>query len=55
MHYANRECDVYLYCDDYAPIENVQIVQASTAYQSEYTGIIDILIFNESLWIEGSI
>ena len=36
MHYSNRECDVSPYRDDYAPIKNVPIVQADTAYQSVY-------------------
>ena len=51
MHYTNRECDVSPYHDDHAPTKNVPIVQAATAYQSEYTGIIYILIFNEALWM----
>ena len=51
MHYSNRECDVSPYRDDYAPIKNVPIVQAATAYQSVYTGQIYILIFNEALWM----
>jgi len=51
MHYTNRECDVSPYRDDYAPITNVPIVQAATAYQSEYTGQTYILILNEALWM----
>ena len=33
MHYTNSGCDVSPYRDDYAPINNVPIVQAATAYQ----------------------
>ena len=54
MHYTNRECDVSPYRDDYAPITNVPIVQAATAYQSKYTGLIYILILNEALWMGDS-
>ena len=54
MYYTNRERDVSPYRDNYALIKNVPIVQAATAYQSEYTGIIYILIFNESLWMGDS-
>ena len=54
MHYINRECDVSPYCDDYAPIKNVSIVQATTAYQSEYTGQTYIIILNEVLWMGDS-
>ena len=48
MHYTNRKCDVSPYRYDYAPITNIPIVQAATAYQSEYTGLIYIPIFNEA-------
>jgi len=54
MHYTNRECDVSPYRDDYAPIKNVPIVQAATAYQSKYTGQVYILILNEALWMGDS-
>ena len=55
MHYTARECDVSPYRDDYSPIKNVPIVQAATAYQSEYTGQTYILIFNEALWMGDAI
>ena len=54
MHYTNRECNVSLYRDDYAPIKNVPRIQAATAYQYEYIGLINILILNEVLWMGGS-
>ena len=54
MHYTSRECDVSPFRDDYSPIKNVPIVQAGTAYQSEYTGQTHILIFNEALWMGGA-
>ena len=51
MYYTARECDVSPYRDDYSPIKNVPIIQAATAYQSEYTGQTYILILNEALWM----
>ena len=51
MHYTNKECDVSPYRDDYAPVRNVPIVQAATAYTSPYTSQTYILIFNEALWM----
>ena len=55
MHYTSRECDVSPYRDDYESIKNVPIVQAATAYQSQYTGQVYILIFNEALYMGDSI
>lgn len=51
MYYTNREYDVSPYINDYAPIKNVPIVQAATAYTLPFTGQTYILIFNEALWM----
>ena len=51
LNYTGKVCDVSPYRDDYAPVHNVPIVKAATAWQSPHTGQTYILIFNEALWM----
>ena len=54
LHYTRQECDVSMYRDDYAPVQNVPVVSAATAWQSRETGQTYILVFNEALWMGDS-
>ena len=49
LSYTNRFADVYPYNNTYAPIKNVPIVIAATAYDHTNRNIY-ILVFNESLY-----
>ena len=49
LHYTNWSADIYPYNDAYAPIENVTIVTAATAFNHS-DGKIYILVFHESLY-----
>ena len=51
LAYSGRECDVYPYTEDYKARRNVPIVSAATAWQSQVTGKVYILVFNEALWM----
>ena len=51
MHYTGRECDVSPYDTNYSPAKNIPIVSAATAWQSQNTGQVYILILNEALWM----
>ena len=48
--YTGEHCDVTPYSNDYKPMRNVPIVNASTAYTNEFTGETIILRFNQVLW-----
>ena len=48
--YTGEHCDVTPYSNDYKPMTNVQIVNASTAFTNESTGETIILRFNQVLW-----
>lgn len=48
--YTGEHCDVTPYTDEYKPITNVPIVNASTAYTNLDTGETLILRFNQVLW-----
>ena len=50
LNYTGRECDVAPYSEEYESITNVPIVTAATAWQSQETGQIYILVFNEALF-----
>ena len=54
LQYTGKVCDVSPYRDDYAPVSNVPIVSAATAWQSSFTGETYILVFNEALWMGDS-
>jgi len=54
INYTGNVCDVSPYRDDYAPVYNVPIVTAATAWQSPLTGETYILVFNEALWMGDS-
>ena len=49
MHFINSECNVSPHRDDYAPIKNFPIVQATTAITSSCTGKTRILTLNEAM------
>ena len=51
LSYSGKECDVSPYREDYESIKNVPIVTAATAWQSERSGQVYILVFNEALWM----
>lgn len=55
INYTGQVCDVSPYSDDYAPVSDVPIVKAATAWQSPHTGQTYILIFNEALWMGDSL
>lgn len=48
--YTGENCDVTPYSDEYKPITNVPIVNASTAYTDSETGETLVLRFNQVLW-----
>ena len=48
LNYTGRECDVAPYSEEYESITNVPIVTAATAWQSQDTGQIYILVFNKA-------
>ena len=50
MHYTERVCDVMPYSEEYAPKNNIPIVQVATGYTTA-CGKRYILIFNEALHI----
>ena len=54
LNYTGKVCDVSPYRDDYAPVSNVPIVTAATAWQSSHTGQTYILVFHETLWMGDS-
>jgi len=54
INYTGNVCDVSPCRDDYAPVSNVPIVTAATAWQSPHTGETYILVFNEALWMGDS-
>ena len=49
LYYTNRSADVYPYSDAYAPMENIPIVTAATAFDHP-DGNTYILVFHESLY-----
>ena len=49
--YTGKECDVAPYQDDYDSIPNIPIVTAETAWKSDYTGQVYIIVLNEALWM----
>ena len=51
LSYTGKECDVAPYREDYDSIPNIPIVTAATAWQSDYTGQVYIIVFNEALWM----
>ena len=55
LNYTGQVCDVSPYSDEYAPVSDVPIVKAATAWQSPHTGQTYILIFNEALWMGDSL
>ena len=55
LQYTGKECDVSPYSDEYESIQNVPIVTAATAWQSNHTGQTYILVFNEALWMGDQI
>ena len=55
INYTGQVCDVSPYSDEYAPVSDVPIVKAATAWQSPHTGQTYILIFNEALWMGDSL
>lgn len=48
--YTGESCDVTPYSNDYQPIHDVPIVNASTAYTNDQTGETVVLRFNQVLW-----
>ena len=48
--YTGDFCDVTPYSNDYQPLTNIPIVNASTAYTDENSGTTIILRFNQVLW-----
>lgn len=50
IEYTGEHCDVTPYSDEYKPITDVPIVNASTAYTDPETGATMILQFNQVLW-----
>ncbi len=48
LSYMGNVCDVSPYRDDYAPVSNVPVVTAVTAWQSSHIGEIYILVFHEA-------
>ena len=50
IEYTGEHCDVTPYSDEYKPITDVPIVNASTAYTDPETGVTMILQFNQVLW-----
>ena len=55
LNYTGQVCDVSPYRDDYAPINNVPVVHAATAWQSPHSGQVYILVLNEALWMGDSL
>ncbi len=53
--YTGEHCDVTPYSNEYKPITDVPIVNASTAYTNPDTGETLILRFNQVLWYGGKI
>ena len=54
LHYTNRSADVYPYSDVYAPMENIPIVTAATAFYHPDDNTY-ILVFHESLYYSTKI
>ena len=54
LSYTGKECDVSPYRDDYKSISNIPIVTAATAWQSQSTGQVYIIVLDESLWMGNS-
>ncbi len=50
IQYTGEHCDVTPYSDEYKPITDVPIVNASTAYTDPETGITLIQQFDQVLW-----
>ena len=51
LSYTGKECDVSPYQEDYDAIKNIPIVTAATAWQSQHTGQVYILVLHEALWM----
>ena len=51
LSYTGKECDVAPYREDYDSIPNIPIVTAATAWQSDFTGQVYIIVLNEALWM----
>ena len=49
--YTGQVCDVYGFSDSMAPLKQVPIVTAATAYDDRYTGETIILLFNQVPWL----
>ena len=49
LSYTGQVCDVTPYREDYNAICNVSVAQVATAWQSDETGQVYILVFNEAL------
>ena len=49
MNFTGKGCDVAPYIDSYETIKEVQIVQASTAYNNHETGEITIIFLNKAI------
>ena len=54
LSYTGKECEVALYRDDYQSIPNIPIVTAATAWKSQITGKVYIIVLDESLWMGDS-
>ncbi|MGH3053399.1 MAG: hypothetical protein ACRDL7_00290, partial [Gaiellaceae bacterium] len=50
IEYTNQTCDVSPFSNEYAPMTNVPIVKAGTAYDDRATGITYILVLNQALY-----
>ena len=53
LEYIGKVRDISPYRDDYDSVTNVPIVHAAKVWQSPYTGLTYILIFQEALWMGG--
>ena len=49
LSYTGKECDVAPYREDYDSIPNIPIVTAATAWQSDYTGKLYIIVLEGQL------